>query len=230
MSTPPYCHYTEEQVRDSKLLSPERWAEIEAGIAARTLSVFRKDGTEIAGVKLADFGNGNGSLFSRLDSPHADEYMRRSIMSSLLTEAELKIINDRCLNAHEAEKTKERFAKAEKLDSWDGGVFWGDDYFASMDELCDDIAGGNHEWPEYVWAAEPQTVIAGLDVADITEHLICDRGWEDMDVDDLNGVAELEAALKTFEEANKSVVSYRPDYSKAILMTAWKAATGGVES
>ncbi len=93
-----------------------------------------------------------------------------------------------------------------------------------MDDLCDHLESAGEEWPEYVWAAKPTTVIQGLDVASVVEHRIEAHGWEDMDDNDLNGVAELQAALDKFEEANATVKSYWPDYTTAILLAPWKQA------
>ncbi len=80
------------------------------------------------------------------------------------------------------------------------------------------------EWPKCVWAAQGQVVIPALEVGDVVEHYVCDRGWEDMNTDDLHGVTELQAALDQFVEANKGVLSYNPDYSTTILLAAWKEA------
>jgi len=148
--------------------------------------------------------------------------MRRSCLPAVLTPTELDVINDKCHEAREDALNKERFAKAAKVEAWDGGVWLGDQYFSSMDELCDHLESHGEEWPEYVWPAAPQTVIGKLDVADVVENQISDRGWEDMETSDLNGVVELQAALDKFVEANAAVKSYRPDHKVVILMAAWK--------
>jgi len=223
-----YCHYNETQVRESGLLSPERMTEVTAAIDARISPCFDAHGVEIPKAKLADCGPAKGRmLFMRFDHDRDMEYMRRDIMAGVLTDAELELINDACLSAQSAAKDAERFAKAEKVEAWDGGAFWGDEYFADMEELCDRIVSDGGEWPEYVWAAEPETVFTGLDVADVVEDAISNHGWEDMDVNDFNGVAELQAALDKFTEANAAVHSYQPNYKKAVLLAAWKAAEQG---
>jgi hypothetical protein len=226
-----YCHYSEEQVRESGLLSPERMAEVSATIDTRISLCYDSMGSVIPGAKLADCGPKKGRLlFARFDYATAEEYMRREVMFGVLTDAELTLINDQCMSAQSAAREAERFAKAEKVDAWDGGAFLGDDYFVDMDELCDRIVSDGDEWPEYVWASKPTTVFTGASVADVVESAIADSGWEDMDEHDFNGTAELQAALDKFTEANKSVVAYYPDYSKAILMTAWKAASEEVST
>lgn len=219
-----YCHYNETQVRESGLLSPERMAEVSAAIDARISPCFDAQGIEIPKAKLADCGPTKGRmLFMRFHHDPDMEYMRRDIMAGVLTDAELEMINERCLSERSAAKEAEQFEKAEKVEAWDGGVFFGDTYFSSVDELCDTFEQDG-EWAEYAWTATPETVFTGLDVAGVVEDAISNHGWEDMDVNDFHGVSELQAALDKFTEANAAVHSYRPNYKKAVLLAAWKEA------
>jgi hypothetical protein len=74
--------------------------------------------------------------------------------------------------------------------------------------------------PEYVWACKN----IGVPLA-TTESLyenLLENMWEEADVNDLNGVDELEDAVTAFNEANKSIHVYHPDYSKAILISKRK--------
>ena len=88
----------------------------------------------------------------------------------------------------------------------------------------DEIEDGSEEAvPLYLWVAEPQQVITHLDAADVTEHLICDRGWEDMGLDDCEGTKELQAALDAFVEANAGVVAYHMDQTRVVLLDAYLA-------
>jgi len=79
-------------------------------------------------------------------------------------------------------------------------------------------ADDDDEKPKYVWACK-KNFFAVADVSDITER-IADNGYEDFDPDDLNGLDDLKAAIEKFNEANKDVVSYEPDYGVAILLNA----------
>ncbi len=128
----------------------------------------------------------------------------------------------------ESEKEKLRFEAAEKIQEqdWDGwvcceGISHQDGYFQSTGELRDYLAwsaddGAEENVPEYVWACKKNAFVkVGLD--DIM-RVFEDEGWEDFDSDDVHGKKELEAALQAFMEANKDVVSYLPDYTKAILL------------
>jgi hypothetical protein len=67
-----------------------------------------------------------------------------------------------------------------------------------------------------VWSCK-KNHFAVADVSDITER-ICDNAYEGFDPDDLNGLDELKAAIEKFNDANKDVVSYEPDYGLAILL------------
>lgn len=217
-----YCHYNEQQVRESGLLTPERMAEVSAAITARIEPCFDRAGREIKDALIGDLGEGGRTLFPKVDNQHTMEYVRRTVMACVLTEQELKLINDRCIEAGSAIKNAERFAKAQKVESWDGGVFHGDDYFASIEEMIDSLERNEEDWPEYVWAAESIRIVDDLRVGQVVENDIDDRGWEDMDLNDFSGVTELQAALDKFVAANEDVVSYRPDYSKAVILAPYK--------
>lgn len=219
-----HCQFSEDQIRESGLLSPERMAAVSAAIDARIVPCCLPDGTPVKNAFVADHGPEGKFVYARCDSDSTVEYMRRGCLPGVLTPEELDLINETCLSARSSMLDKERFDKAQKVESWDGGAWLGDRYFATMEELCDHLANEESEWPEYVWAAKPQTVIGSLAVADVVENQISDRGWEDMDTSDLNGVAELQTALDQFVEANASVQSYEPDYRTAVLLAAWKNA------
>lgn len=219
----PFCYYNEEQVRESRLLSPERMAEVTAQIDARIEPCFDGAGNKLKEAFIAQCPEGR-MLFARVDSDGQREYLRRSVLAGVLTEAELKLVNDRCSSERSAAKDAEAFAKAKKVEAWDDGAFLGDRYFGSMEELCDHLECKGGEWPEYVWAAKSQTVIGGLDVARVVESDLTDRGWEGMDTNDLKGTVELQVALDKFTEANAGVKSYWPDQSIAILLAPWKQA------
>jgi len=215
----PFCQFHEDQIKESGLLSPERYAVVEAAVTARMLPCFYADGTQIPHAVVARTGATTGRIVAQPDE-NMVSYLRRLILPAVLTASELDTINEYCLAASCERRDAERFEKAEKLNSWDGGVFYGDEYHSSIEDLISNLATGDEDdsFPKYVWAAEGRQVVDGLTVSDVTENAICNNGWEDMDSDDLNGGAELQAALDKFVEANASVISYQPDYTKAILL------------
>ena len=110
-----------------------------------------------------------------------------------------------------------RFEKATKISEADykGEMVYLDDrYFSDVEDAIDDYLPGQE--PEYVWACKDQGV-PFANTESIYENLL-ENMWEDADVSDLNGVDELEAAVKAFNEANRSITVFVPDYSTAILV------------
>lgn len=118
----------------------------------------------------------------------------------------------------EAIKERERFDAAVKINVSDykgDMVNIGDKFYEEIEDAIDQFLPGQE--PEYVWACKN----VGVPLADsdsIVEN--CLEGmWEDADARDLNGLAELDAALAAFNEANRSIRVFQPDYTTAILTT-----------
>lgn len=218
-----YCHMNLDQIRESGLIEPARLAAIERDLDSRISIPLTAAGLKIESARVADFGGGRLMLYPRMDHDLDGTYMRRQLLEVVLTQEELKLVNDDCLSASEAKRQAAQFAKAARV-SWSGyqgGAFWGDTYYHSMDEALDMIVSDHErgdDWPTHVWAATARTVIPELDVSDVTEHYVADRGWEDCSIDDLEGVTELQAALDRFVDQNVNVLSYSPDYSTAIML------------
>jgi hypothetical protein len=118
----------------------------------------------------------------------------------------------------ERKRETDRFEAATKIPALDykgEHVYLDDKYFDSVEDAIDQYLEGQE--PEYVWACIGKN-LPEVDLEDVTSNLI-DNMWEDADTSDLNGVDELEAALKAFNEANKSIQLWEPDYSTAILVS-----------
>jgi hypothetical protein len=123
-------------------------------------------------------------------------------------------------------KEAERFEKAEKLTEWDGpvqtdAVGWNDGFFASLDDLLEYLADweDNHEEPKptYAWACDSRPTCA-LDVGRIIDDAT-QEAHEDFNTDSLKGVEELRAAIDRFNEANKGITTWTPNYKKVVLLT-----------
>ena len=113
----------------------------------------------------------------------------------------------------------DRFEKATKVRAadWKGDqIYWKDEYFSSIDDFLE--CHEDTPLPLYVWAAVDQ----GAPKADIDDLLdrVVEGLWDDADYGDLNGVEELQQTVEAFNEANKCLVVYTPDFSTAILMDA----------
>lgn len=124
---------------------------------------------------------------------------------------------DSCSRDERARIEQKRFDKAEKLTKWDGPVYCEghgrNGYAKSVSEMLDYLEDVE-ERPKYVWACTIKHFV-NADISDITERL-ADDAYEDFDPDDLNGLEELNVAIKAFNEANQGAVSWEPDFSKAI--------------
>lgn len=93
-----------------------------------------------------------------------------------------------------------------------------DKFYDSVEEAIDQYLEGQK--PEYVWGCQPRK-LPYIDLEDVTSNLL-DNMWEDADLSDLNGIEELEVALKAFNEANESLNMWEVDYSTAVLVGAPK--------
>lgn len=219
-----FCHFNEAHIRESGLLTPERMAAVSKAVDAMLLPCFLADGSLVKGAVVANMGDRGLVLYPRSDSPSAVEFMRRDCLPTVLSEAELNLINEHCLEARGERMEREAFGKAKKVLLWDGGVWHDDQYFASVHALLEYLNDNEKDWPEFVWAAQAERVIPDMDAHEVVESPISDRGWEDMDADDLYGIPELQAALDKFTEQNESVVCYTPDQRIAVMLENYKPA------
>jgi hypothetical protein len=217
------CQYSESQIEKSGLLTESRFREVQEAVTSRISPPRDRNGEVIGHALVVHMDDGTRWLHPCVDKDHAMEYVRRQALPDVLTESELESINGHCLESGRARREVSYFEKAQKVTEWNEGAWLGDDYHHTMDDLLDFLSEDEGEWPEYVWAARPQAVIGKLDVWDCCESMVCDTGWEDMDVHDLHGVTELQAALDKFTEANSSVVSYETDHRIAVLLSGYKA-------
>ncbi len=230
MTTPlkqPRFYLSLDQVRDSRLLSAERMTAVEAEIERRISTPRDEQGRPIESARLADLSPWPRMLYPRMDHDQNWLYIRREILAIVLTEEEREMLDKHAFDAATARKEREAFEKATKIPAadWKGWVFDGDRYHASYEDYadhCADMVGdeemGFNDHTQILWAAQAEQVITDRDVADVFECQMSDRGWDDMETSDLNGVEELQAALDAFVKANETVVSYHPDYTKAIIV------------
>jgi len=124
------------------------------------------------------------------------------------------------------------FDKAEKLTTWDGYVYLAllescgnQGFFHTVDSLqeaileeIDDGEIAKEDIPTYCWACSSEGM------REVSAEEIIEDSVEDMYEDAIYAVSEnskekLQQALNSFYEANKHIVSYTPDYSKAVLLT-----------
>lgn len=131
-----------------------------------------------------------------------------------------------CRQAREQKREQERFEKAEKVTDWGGWIYadgmgFHDGYFESLADLEDYLNDEESERPEYVWATKENHFVEA-DISDITERVM-DGAYDGFEVEYLKGLDDLKAAIEKFNEANREIVSYSPDYSKAVLIAVTNA-------
>jgi hypothetical protein len=144
-----------------------------------------------------------------------------------------------CEAKKDAEREAARFAAAEKISEWDGWIYcespqgYNDGYFSGVSDLEDYISDNTPDaeemaeldeeeradipkMPAYVWTCD-EDCFATVSLEGIMEN-IADNGYEDFDTADLSGTEELGAAIEIFNTANRGVVSYSPNYKKALIL------------
>lgn len=228
----PAMHRSVEEVAESGLIGAERWAELMADLESRLGMAYDREGHPISNAIIATFPDGRRMLYSQLPHDPEHTYCRRQLLESLLTDAECRLIDSTFYARGAARREAERFAKASYVPAscWKGPVCDGDrhwpdvdSYLQEHDDMMEDLIEDGTmadmvQLPAYVWAARPEPVIHSCTVDEIFESQICDRGWEDMTVHDLNGVPELQAAIDAFVKANETVTANHVDFHTAVIL------------
>lgn len=141
---------------------------------------------------------------------------------------------DECSNNEWREKQAkeefERYTKAVKIKASEytgPQVFFGDRYYETVEDAID----GFDDPPEYVWSAK-NVGLRKASIEDLIERIL-ENAWEDADIDDLNGIEELESAVDAFNEANAGIPVYMVDYNEALVLdeevlAEWRMEQGGV--
>lgn len=116
-----------------------------------------------------------------------------------------------------------RLEKAELVEDYDDPVFcdgaghgsYGDGYFADVEELADAVQSRflPGHGPEFAHCCE-KIPFSGLDLDSILENATEDM-FEDAR-DHLDGVEELRTAIHGFNQLNKNLCSWTPDYKRKV--------------
>ena len=126
-----------------------------------------------------------------------------------------------CWWEHKAEREKERFEKAEKVTEWDGPIYCEqlDNYYTEIEDLYNDLEcyyDEEEDVPEikYVYTCKTKTFFC--DEMNMIEP-ICEDMYEDA-IQDLQGLKELQEAVRIFNEKNKDLETWYPDYRKVLVL------------
>ena len=134
-----------------------------------------------------------------------------------------RLVCDGCSRKQQEERERQRFEKAEKVTEWTGWVFcdglgYNEGFFDSVSDLVEWCEDEGCEVPKYAWTCTPSyfaQLSIGWVLEQITEH---GDAYEGFDPQTLEGVPELGAAIDRFNELNKGVCSYYPNYKVAVVL------------
>jgi hypothetical protein len=215
--------YTWEQIKESKILSPERELEIENLVNSRFDDVYDKNGVKFNNIKqyyLTQKGIKNYYVFP-VNREHFDGFYFREVMQEILTDNEIEKVNKYCLRLNSDREESEQFKKSKKINEseYNDYFFYNDQYYNDFGEFKEEIKDNENNLPQYVWATKSRKILTPTTVNEIFENDIDNNGFEELDMDYFDGVKELQLALDKFVKINEDKVSYWPDYSTSIILT-----------
>lgn len=207
-------YYSWPDIKKSGLLPPERIKELENQIQNHFEDVFDSSGKKLKGVKsyyLIEDGKKISYIFNEKTYKASEDYYIRQILSILLTEEELKIIQDFCSKKLQAEIDEKylKQAKTINISEYSGQFYYNDKFFEDEEELKEYLAEIDQN-PEYVWAVR-ESIVFNVRAEDIISNEIENNGYENLEIDDFDGVQELQKALDSFKELNKNIKAWERD-------------------
>lgn len=128
-----------------------------------------------------------------------------------------------CRSEERLKKEQQTYDNAEKIsiENCGGPVYCldNDTYYQDIDCLIEEIEGENDEDLDKNVKVYCCHEISFVKVDwDVLVDPIYTNAYEDFDSDDLKGTKELKAAIKEFENKNKNIISYEPNYKKAVVL------------
>jgi hypothetical protein len=122
-----------------------------------------------------------------------------------------------CRKLKDEAREKARFDAAEKVTDWDGPVYsdglgYNDGYFSELDALYEDIEP--EDLPNYVWCCDSDPTVS-LSIGSFLDNI---EFPENQDEHDLDGLKELQEALDIFNDKNKNVTTWTPDYKRVYVI------------
>ncbi|MCR4293654.1 MAG: hypothetical protein NUV76_12345 [Candidatus Kuenenia sp.] len=124
-----------------------------------------------------------------------------------------KLVEEKYWLAHRECIEKDKMEKAEKLDTWDGWVFYEDKYYETIETLIEELEDNGDTIPQYVYICK-ESPFPAINIDHLIER-IEENSYEEI-IDSLVGLDELTEAINDFNENNKKLVSYLPDETKKV--------------
>jgi len=174
-----------------------------------------------------------GKIFNKFAMESSEHYRNVEILSEILSVDEINSINERANDIISREQNRRKYEKATKVLEKDyaGPVYsekiswYNEGYFESLTDFYDTVNAQKEETeennetfikPTYVWACKEKPSCY-IHLSDVLENASQDA-HEDFDTNDLQGLAELSAAIDKFNKLNEDNVTYYPDYSKVVIL------------
>ena len=123
------------------------------------------------------------------------------------------LVEEKFWLAHQECIEKNKIEKAEKLDIWDGWVFYDDKYYTTLEELLEELEDMEESIPEYVYVCK-EISFPGIKIDRLIEAIEEDS-YEEV-IESISGLDTLADAINDFNEDNKGLVSYLPDETKMV--------------
>jgi hypothetical protein len=130
-------------------------------------------------------------------------------------------ICESCVSARRVAGEQERFEKAVKLTQWAGWVYVEglgvqDGFFRNIDELEEHCMDDGKDLPSYAWTCSSKPLVR-VDADDILDDIFTDA-QEDLERYRIEGLKEFREAVEAFNEANKILLAYEPDFTRCVLL------------
>ena len=205
-------------LKDSGLLTNERFQELTDYVSDDKFTEVRLDNGAV--IDSWRRHEPSGEVFCNWETHKNSHYILSLCLEHILTDEEIALVNKCGDDVYRETKNRQMLEKAIKIDyqNYDGYFYAegiGREYFNDLEDLEEECADYDIELPEYAFACESNKIVK-LSFDDLYDR-ISDRAYEDFDGYDLTGVEELEAAIEKFNEANKDLICYNPDFTKVIL-------------
>ncbi len=130
-----------------------------------------------------------------------------------------------CETKRAAEAEARQIERAEKIDTWEGPVYYEDEFYQDLGALTDhleDSLVSEKDWPAYVFVCDEERFPL-FDLDNVIQNLSENHGIEDYDGPNISKetMALLQAAVQRFDDETKNDISWHPNFHKMVRVPAW---------